>query len=365
MKIQLHEVPIRELVKNYSNHDEEWVFGYGGALNIRPKYQREFVYKDEKRNEVIRTVRKDFPLNTLYWSKNADGTFEVLDGQQRIISICEYVEGNFSLDGMYFHSLTDAEQEQILDYKLMVYFCEWEEREKLDWFQIINIAGEVLTPQELRNAVFTGPWLTSAKKYFSKTGCPAYQIGQKYISGKAIRQEILEKAIFWISNGNIEEYMSAHQYDKNDDELRTYFQSMIDWIEKNFTHCRNEMCGLDWGNLYNNHKNDTLDPADIEAEIAKLMQDDDVENKKWIYEYILTRKDKTLNLRTFSDSQRRAQYEKQCGICPQCEREWKDKIYKISEMEADHITPWHLGGKTTLENCQMLCIYHNRKKSGK
>lgn len=174
MRIELNEIPVRELVAGYVNNQEDGVIGFGGRLNIRPKYQREFVYKDKQRDSVIETVRKDFPLNVMYWVKNSDGTYEVLDGQQRTISICEYVSGNFSLNFQYFHNLTDTEQEQILDYRLMVYFCEGTDREKLDWFKTINIAGEKLTDQELRNAVYTGTWLTDAKRYFSKTGCPAY-----------------------------------------------------------------------------------------------------------------------------------------------------------------------------------------------
>ena len=183
MLIELKEILIREVANGYSNDNEEGVVGYGGLLNIRPKYQREFVYKDKQRNSVIETVQKNFPLNVMYWVKNDDGSFEVLDGQQRTISICEFVEGSFSIENFYFHNLQNVEKEQILDYKLMIYFCEGNDKEKLDWFKTINIAGEKLTDQELRNAIYTGTWLTDAKRYFSKTGCPAYSIGSDYMTG--------------------------------------------------------------------------------------------------------------------------------------------------------------------------------------
>ena len=210
MKIELKEITIREVSKEYFNDNEEGVVGFNGKLNIRPKYQREFVYKDKQRDAVIETVIKNFPLNVMYWVKNEDDTYEVLDGQQRTISICEYVTSSFSLNSMYFHNLTNVEKEQILDYKLMVYFCEGNDKEKLDWFKTINIAGEKLTNQELRNAIYTGTWLTEAKKYFSKTGCAAYNIGNDYMNGSAIRQDYLETAISWLSNDNIEQYMAEN-----------------------------------------------------------------------------------------------------------------------------------------------------------
>ncbi len=199
MKIELKEIAIRDVTNGYVNNNEEGVVGYDGKLNIRPKYQREFVYKDKQRDAVIETIKKDFPLNVMYWVKNEDDTYEVLDGQQRTISICEYVAGKFSLNFQYFHNLEKTEQDQILDYKLMVYFCEGNDKEKLDWFETINIAGEKLTDQELKNAIYTGTWLTEAKKYFSKSGCPAYSIASNYLKGSSIRQEYLETAISWIS----------------------------------------------------------------------------------------------------------------------------------------------------------------------
>ncbi len=203
MKIELHEIAVREVAEKYVDNAEEGVVGYNGKLNIRPKYQREFVYDEKKRNAVMDTIRNEFPLNVMYWVKNEDGTFEVLDGQQRTISFCQYVKGDFSINNRAFHNLTNTEKEQILNYKLMVYFCEGNDKEKLDWFKIINIAGEKLTDQELRNAVYTGTWLTNAKSIFSKSNCAAYLLSKDYVNGSPIRQEILETALSWISDGEI------------------------------------------------------------------------------------------------------------------------------------------------------------------
>lgn len=360
MKIELKEVTISEVSKNYVDNAEEGVVGYDGKLNIRPKYQREFVYDEKKRNAVIETINKGFPLNVMYWVKNEDGTFEVLDGQQRTISFCQYVNNDFSLNDKFFHNLTKPEQDKILDYKLMIYFCEGNDKEKLDWFKIINIAGEKLTEQELRNAVYTGTWLSSAKTYFSKNNCAAYLLAKDYVVGSPIRQEYLETAISWINNDKVEEYMSTHQHKPNANELWTYFKNVIDWVKLTFPVYRREMKGINWGPLYNEFKDKTLDTNEIENEIKKLMIDDDVTNKKGIYFYVLTRNEKYLNIRAFTESQKRAAYEKQNGICKNC-----GKHYELNEMEADHITPWHSGGQTSNNNCQMLCRECNRRKSGK
>ncbi len=360
MKIELKEILIREVADKYIDSAEEGVIGYGGKLNIRPKYQREFVYDEKKRNAVIETITKGFPLNVMYWVKNDDGTYEVLDGQQRTISFCQYINGDFSINNRAFHNLTKTEQEQILDYKLMVYFCEGTDKEKLDWFKIINIAGEKLTDQELRNAVYTGTWLTNAKIHFSKTGCVAYHLAKDYVNGSPIRQEFLETAISWINDGKIEEYMSLNQHKPNANELWTYFRNVIEWVKLTFTVYRREMKGINWGVLYNQYKNIVYDTEELELKIQKLMIDDDVTNKKGIYAYVLTDNEKHLNIRAFTENQKRIAYEKQKGICANC-----GNYFDIKEMEADHVTPWHLGGQTSNDNCQMLCKECNRRKSGK
>lgn len=360
MKIELKEISLKDISEGYKNDDEEGVIGYKKKLNIRPKYQREFVYKDKQKFAVIETIRKNFPLNVMYWVKNKDGTFEVMDGQQRTISFCEYVAGKFSLNYQYFHNLEADEKEQILKYKLMVYFCEGTDKEKLDWFKTINIAGEKLYDQELRNAIYTGTWLSDAKRHFSKTGCPAYNLASDYMKGSPIRQDYLQTAINWISNGDIEEYMAKNQNKPNANELWLYFQNVINWVKVVFPKYRKEMKGVDYGILYNEFKDKQFDSKKIEKEIIELMQDEDVTKKSGIYPYVITRNEKYLNIRSFTDKMKREAYERQKGICVKCKEH-----FEIEEMEADHIKPWHEGGNTTAKNCQMLCKQDNRIKSGK
>lgn len=367
MKIELHRIKIRDVVDGYADNHEEGVVAYGGKLDVRPKYQREFVYKDKQRDAVIDTVKKSFPLNVMYWVKTDQDNFEVLDGQQRTISLGQYVNGDFSVDfngrTAMFHNLTKEEQEQILDYELMIYFCEGTDKEKLDWFKIINIAGEKLTDQELRNAVYTGPWLSDAKLKFSKSNCAAYLLandGGALLTGSPIRQEYLETALSWINNGEVADYMARHQHDKNADELWEYFQNVIAWVRKMFPNHRKEMANVNWGELYNQFKDTKQDAKKLEAEVAKLMQDEDVTKKSGIYPYVLTRQERHLSIRVFNDKMKRESYERQEGVCIKC-----SKQFVLEEMEADHITPWHEGGTTTAKNCQMLCKQDNRTKSGK
>ncbi|WP_417108381.1 HNH endonuclease family protein [Hominenteromicrobium sp.] len=365
MKIELHEISVRDVTKGYIDSAENGVVGYDGKLNIRPAFQREFIYKDKQRDEVIRTIKKKFPLNVMYWVKDDSGNYELLDGQQRTISVCQYVSGDFSIDHLYFHNLTETEQQQILDYPLMIYICEGTDKEKLDWFKIINIAGEQLTAQELRNAIYTGEWLTEAKKYFSKSQCPAYQIAGDYLSGSAIRQNYLETAIKWIADRDgieIEDYMSRHQHDTNCNELWLYFQTVINWVKATFPNFRKKlMSGLDWGIYYNKYGSVAYDPKALETRIVELIKDyqnNYITNQKGIYEYLLDGQEKHLNIRAFSPEIAESAYEQQNGICPKC-----GKHFKFEEMQADHITPWSKGGKTTPDNCQMLCADCNRRKS--
>lgn len=360
MEIELIPVTIRDLTEDYENNDEEGgVIGYGGRLNIRPPYQREFIYKDKQRDAVIETVIKGFPLNVMYWAVTDDGSFELIDGQQRTISICQYVDGDFSLNGKYFYNLQDDEQEQILNYETSIYRCTGTNSEKLDWFRTINIAGEKLTTQELRNAVFHGSWVSDAKRYFSKNGCAAYGKGGAYLSGSSIRQEYLQTVIGWISDGQIDDYMGTHQHDEKALPLWEYFVNVIDWVEATFPKYRADMKGVAWGDLYNRFHDEPVDPDEMEKRVAELMADDEVDRKKGIYTYVFTGEEKWLNLRQFSKADARSAYEKQKGICPVC----KDH-FAFEEMEADHKKAWRNGGKTVPENCQMLCIKHNRLKSG-
>lgn len=372
MKIELQKISVREVVKGYKDSAEEGVVAYSGKLDVRPKYQREFVYKDKQRNAVIDTVRKGFPLNVMYWVKTDEGNFEVLDGQQRTISLGQYVNGDFSVDFngrlAMFHNLTKEEQEKILDYELMIYFCEGNDKEKLDWFMTINIAGVRLTDQELRNAVYTGPWLSDAKLKFSKSNCAAYLLANdsgKLITGELIRQEYLETALSWINDGEVADYMAKHQHDQNAEELWDYFQSVIAWVRKTFPNYRKEMASVNWGELYNEFKDKKLNATKLEEEIATLMQDEDVTKKSGIYPYVLTHEERNLSIREFTPQMKREAYERQKGVCSWCKKEKKEKQkWDIEEMEADHATPWHEGGKTIAANCQMLCKEHNRTKSG-
>ena len=378
MKIELKKITIKELVNGYVRDEENGqVIGYGGALNIRPKYQREFVYGNKQRDAVINTCLWGFPLNTMYWVKNGENEYEVLDGQQRTISICDFVNGDFSLDKMAFkaewassvtafHTMPNDKKEKFLNYELMIYICEGSDSEKLEWFKTINIAGEKLSDQELRNAVFTSQWLSDAKVKFSKRNCLAAQKGSGYLKDDPIRQEILERVITWKVGSkaaeDIEKYM-AHQKQtgaQNADELWLYFSGVIDWVKAKFSNYRKEMKGLEWGFLYNKFKDKSLDANELEEKISLLMKDSEVNNKKGIYEYVLSSDEKFLNLRAFDDDIKRETYENQGGICPHCGQK-----FEIEQMDADHIIPWSKGGKTVRKNCQMLCAECNRKKGNR
>ncbi len=365
MTINLHSITVRDLVQNYKDDNEGGVTGYDGRLDIRPPYQREFCYSDSQQQAVMDTVVKGFPLNTMYWVVREDGRFEVLDGQQRTISICRYVNGDFSHNLRYFSNLQADEKDAILNYKLQVYFCEGTASEKLEWFKTINIAGERLTEQEIRNAVYAGSWTAEAKKIFSKTNCAAKLLSDKYVNGSPIRQELLEKAIGWFAgkdDGLICGYMAKHQNDKDATELWMYFQNVIAWVKTLFPNYRKEMKGIEWGVLYNSFhdvKNrPDLNASDLEEKVAHLMADEDVTKKAGIYFYVFDGKENHLSIRGFLDRDKRTVYEKQGGVCPYCK-----KHFEFSQMAGDHIVPWSKGGKTVLENLQMLCTECNLAKS--
>lgn len=380
MKIEPIQITVRELVDGYQNSDELGVYGYRGKLNIRPPFQREFVYKFEQKVKVIDSILKGYPLNVMYWVKNPNvehpedeslATFEVLDGQQRTLSICGFVvehDPYIIIDGhkFFFANLPSDVQEKILNYKLTIYVCEGSDSEKIDWFQTINIAGAELTKQELLNATYTGPWLTKAKEIFSKTNCSAYELASDYVKGSPIRQEILELALKWASpDRKPSTYMSKHQNDKTATHLWNHFSSIINWVKANFTVVRKEMKGVDWAILYERFKDVNLDPDALESRIEQCMLDEEVGNKSGIYSYVLTGDKHHLNLRPFSDKIKREIYTKQKGLCASSSCPDAGKVFKIDEMEGDHIDPWHSGGKTTAENCQMLCKPCNRRKGGK
>lgn len=380
MKITLHTITVGELIGGFENNDEQGVVGYGGRLNIRPAYQREFIYNEQQQKEVINTIFNNFPLNVMYWVRTP-GTkdhYELLDGQQRTLSICSYCAGEFftivdeSLRS--YDNLTDSQRKRLLSYELQVYICEdGTAEEQLAWFRIINIAGERLTDQELRNAIYTGPWVTAAKSRFSKKTCVAAKLGKDYMSGEPIRQHYLERVIAWMADAEylkagakerdkdpISTYMANHQHDANADREWQYFQRVVAWVQSLFPKYRKEMKGLNWGLLYNRYRDTEHTATELEQEVARLMMDDDVTAKRGIYDYVLSGNERSLSIRAFSDKMRRAAFERQNGICPKC-----GGHFDISEMEADHITPWSQGGPTTADNCQMLCRECNRRKSDK
>lgn len=368
MKITEIKVKVSELAKGYEDNAENGAVAWNKKLDVRPAYQREFVYDEKKRNAVIDTLIKGYPLNIMYWAKNSDGSYEIIDGQQRTISICQFLNNEFSFDNRIFSGMTQSEKDEINNYGLTVFVCEGSDKEKLDWFETINIAGVELEPQELRNAVYTGKWLSDAKRYFSKTNCAAYNIASKYLAGEMKRQKYLETAIRWHANAKTDDeiraYMGAHQTVSDALELWTYFQNVITWTKAKFKVYRKEMKGIEWGLIYNKFDEKTrnaFDPEKIEAELKKYFgyeYEDQITNKKGIFEYVLDHDERHLNIRAFKESEKRAAYEKQNGICAKC-----GKHFEYEEMEGDHITPWSQGGKTELSNLQMLCRDCNRRKS--
>lgn len=371
MKITPTNIKVKDLFEGYDDQGENGVFAYNGKLSIRPPYQREFVYNSKQAESVIQTVLKNFPLNVMYWVKTGHNKFEILDGQQRTLSIMQYLSHNFPItlnkQKYYWDSLPSNEYDVIQNYKLMVYICEGTESEKLDWFKIVNIAGERLTNQELRNSVYTGPWLFDAKLHFSKRNCAAKGLSNKYIKGDPVRQDLLEKALLGICENKglkeITQYMSEHQFDSDADELWQYFQKVIHWIERVFSDYYSDMKGLDWCHLYNKYHDKTYNSSTLKNETNRLHEDDEVEKKKGIYEYLLSRDTdpyagRLLNLRTFKTEDAQIAYKQQNGRCNNCH-----KPFNFNEMEADHIQPWSKGGRTVLKNCQMLCKTCNVKKS--
>ena len=293
----------------------------------------------------------------------------MIDGQQRTLSICGFYTHDFHIvdsDGKtrYFSSLTDEDKNKFLDYELTVYFCEGTDKEKLDWFRVINIAGEKLLDQELLNAVYAGPFVTDARRHFSKNGCPAYKMGADFLNGNAIEQTYLETILKWSARHDgvesIDKYMALHQFDPNANKLWAYFVSIITWIRSTFTKYRREMKGLDWGAMYDEFGENVYNTATLEKQIHDLMEDDEIMKKSGIYRYVLSGDLRDLSFRTFDKKQKREAYERQQGICIHC-----GKYFELEEMEADHITPWKEGGTTVAENCQMLCKNCNRVKGGK
>jgi len=363
------QITIEELVNGYEDNNERGVKAYDGRLDVRPPYQREFVYKEKQRNQVIDTVKKGFPLNIMYWNVKDDGSFEILDGQQRTISICQYVRNDFSVshNGMAkkFSRLPSDIQKKILHYKLDIFKCTGDEAERIEWFQVINIAGVVLRNQEIRNAVYPGPWTFDAKKMFSRRNCPAADVGKNHMGGEYIRQDYLQAIVKWISNDNIDGYMDEHCKDENADELWKYFEDVMSWAKLVFGENKGRaktMREVPWGFLYNEHAHRELDSAALQSQVSKLFEDEEVQSKAGIYSYVLDGRERHLNIRAFKDSDKQTVFARQRGVCANNEC---GKDCTIEEMEADHIEPWSEGGRTDIDNCQMLCKDCNRRKGAR
>ena len=373
MTIKQISVTVGEITKDYVNNDEQGVRGYKGLLDIRPPYQREFIYNEKEQQAVITTVLNGYPLNIMYWVKRNDDAecpYEVMDGQQRTLSLCEYVAGKFAYDFKNFFNQPADIQKKILDYKLTVYVCEGEESEKLEWFKTINIAGKSLNEQEIRNAVYAAPFVSDAKKHFSKTNCAAYRLGKDLVNGSPIRQEFFKKALDWMAAHEtrygkpqtIVGYMSEHQHDLNAGPLWTYFQSVLHWSMDTFNmkKFKKIMEGLDWAKFYDEYHEKSLDIKDMEQRIVDCLSDDEIQKPQGIIPYVLTGEERYLDLRAFPEKIKLAVWEQQGHKCTLCGKE-----LDIEFMEADHITPWCDGGRTVLENCQVLCRECNRRKGGK
>ena len=371
MTITPLEITVGEITKGYVNNDEMGVRGYGGLLDIRPPSQREFIYDEKEQQAVIRTVLNGYPLNVMYWVKRSDDAecpYEVMDGQQRTLSLCEYVDGKFAYFFKNFFNQPDDIKKKILDYKLTIYVCEGEASEKLEWFKTINIAGKPLNEQEINNAVYAGPFVSDAKKHFSKTNSGAARLGKDLVNGTPIRQDFLKKALEWMvehetRNGHMQTvvgYMAEHQHDPNANNLWSYFQTVLNWAITNFDmkKFKKIMKGLDWAWLYDKYGSETLDTESLGKRISVLMRDSEIQKQTGIIPYVLTGDERYLDLRAFPEDIKLAVWEKQNHICPICKRE-----LDIEFMEGDHIIPWSKGGRTVAENCQMLCRECNRHKS--
>ncbi len=370
MTIKQINVTVGEITKGYVNNEEEGVRGYNGKLDIRPAYQREFIYNDKEQQAVITTVLNGYPLNIMYWVKRSDDAecpYEVMDGQQRTLSLCEYVDGKFSYQYKNFFNQPKDIQQKILDYKLTIYVCEGDESEKLEWFKTINIAGKQLNEQEINNAIYAGPFVSDAKRHFSKPNCGAYRLGKDLVNGAPIRQDFLKKALEWMAAHETREgmptsavgYMSRHQHDPNANNLWTYFQNVLNWAITNFSlkKFHKIMKGLDWALFYDRFSTKTLDMVAMEKEISELLMDDEIQKQSGIIPYVLTRDEHYLDLRSFPEKTKLATWERQKHKCSRCGRE-----FNFEQMEGDHITPWRDGGRTVDSNCQMLCRECNRRK---
>jgi hypothetical protein len=380
------EVSVREICEGfvYNALEGKGLFGLSGKLTIQPEYQRNYIYADGVRDvRVIESILKGYPLGLIYFNKPSADTLEVLDGQQRITSFGRYVTGKFAIkdeNGMeqYFSGIAQNKQEIILNTKLLIYECEGTESEIKEWFRTINIAGVPLNNQELLNAVYSGPFVTLGKAEFSNSQNANIQKWSAYVSGSVNRQAFLEQALDWVSKGEIGDYMSKHRKENNIDELKTYFNSVIDWISTVFTAVESEMCGLEWGRLYELYHSKPYSPQVVSGKVKELYSDPYVKSRRGIFEFILggSTDYKLLDVRVFDEATKKSVYSKQktevekkgisnCPLCAVGNNTNKTKIWALAEMDADHVSAWSKGGATDIKNCEMLCKSHNRAKGNK
>ena len=380
------EITVKDICEGfvYNVLEGKGLFGLAGKLTIQPEYQRNYIYADGKRDvAVIESILKGYPLGLIYFNKVSDDNLEVLDGQQRITSFGRYVTNKFAIQdehGMqqYFDGIAVDKQTKILETKLLIYECEGAETEIKDWFRTINIYGVPVNQQEILNAVYSGPFVTLGKAEFSNSQNANIQKWGAYISGSVNRQDFLERALEWVSKGDIDDYMSRHRYDKNITELKTYFNSVIDWVSTVFTDVESEMRGLEWGRLYEVYHHKAYNPTKISKQVQELYGDPYIKNRKGIFEYILggSVDTKLLDIRVFDEATKREVYaaqtakagkkgESNCPLCALGHDANKSKIWKLSEMDADHVAAWSKGGATSAKNCQMLCKTHNRAKGNR
>ncbi len=379
-------ITIKEICEGftYNEYEGKGLFGLSGKLTIQPEYQRNYIYADGKRDvAVIESLLKGYPLGLIYFVKVNEDEFEILDGQQRITSFGRYVTNKFAIkdeNGMeqYFDGMALDKKNKILDTKLTIYECEGEESEIKNWFRTINIAGIPLNEQELNNAIFSGPFVTLAKEEFSNSQNANTQKWSAYIKGSVNRQDFLETSLNWVSKGNITDYMSKNRNNQNINELKTYLSSVIDWVSTLFVNVEREMCGVEWGRMYEKYHKISYNPKSIQIEVQKLYGDSYVKNRKGIFEYILggSKDSKLLDVRVFDEATKKSVYSKQteearkngisnCPLCSTGHDSNKNKIWSINEMDADHVTAWSKGGETNIKNCQMLCKTHNRAKGNR
>lgn len=381
-------ITINDIVDGFEYNDleEKGLFGLGGKLTIQPEYQRSYIYADGKRDvAVIDSLLKGYPIGLLYFNKTEDGNYEVLDGQQRITSIGRYVRGLYEVEYngnlQNFTGLSPATQKRIMGTKLLVYICEGSEDDIRNWFKTINIAGVPLNPQEILNAVFSGPFVTRAREEFSNSSNSNIQKWGSYIAGTVNRQDFLERALQWVSSSkgeSVDAYMSKHRHDQDIHELKTYFNRVVDWISSVFTDVESEMRGLEWGRLYETYHKNHYDPDKVHEQLQKLYEDFAVKDKKGIYEYILggSQQIGLLNIRLFDEPTKKTVYARQtsaakdkgvsnCSVCASVDNANQDKIWTYADMDADHVTAWSKGGATDASNCEMLCKPHNRAKGNR